>query len=58
MAQVLEQAVERVDTLVAPFEDMLVASDDALDQYFMREPERLLSRAIEDAIVQGWQRDP
>ena len=30
---------------------VLVAGQDALDQYFMREPERLLSRAIEDAIV-------
>jgi len=30
---------------------VLVAGKDALDQYFMREPERLLSRAVEDAIV-------
>ena len=30
---------------------VLVAGQDALDQYFMREPERLLSRAVEDAIV-------
>ena len=30
---------------------VLVAGQDALDQYFMREPERLLSREVEDAIV-------
>ena len=30
---------------------VLVAGQDALDQYFMREPERLLSRAVEEAIV-------
>ena len=30
---------------------VLVAGQDALDQYFMREPERLLSRAVEDAVV-------
>ncbi len=30
---------------------VLVAGQDALDQYFMREPERLLSRAVEAAIV-------
>src|SRR3954470_19718350 len=29
---------------------MLVASEDALDQYFMREPETLLSRRVEAAI--------
>jgi DEAD/DEAH box helicase domain-containing protein len=30
---------------------VLVAGQDALDQFFMREPERLLSRAVEQAIV-------
>ena len=30
---------------------MLVASDDALDQYFMREPETLLDRRVEAAIL-------
>jgi DEAD/DEAH box helicase domain-containing protein len=30
---------------------VLVAGQDALDQYFMREPERLLSRAVEEAII-------
>jgi len=30
---------------------VLVAGQDALDQYFMREPERLLSRSVEEAIV-------
>src|SRR4029079_12468185 len=30
---------------------MLVASDDALDQYFMREPEMLLHREVEAAIL-------
>ncbi|HMK93367.1 MAG TPA: Zn-binding domain-containing protein, partial [Thermoleophilia bacterium] len=35
----------------APGWAVLVAGQDALDQYFMREPERLLSRAVEDAIV-------
>ncbi len=30
---------------------MLVASEDALDQYFMREPETLLSRRVEAAIL-------
>jgi DEAD/DEAH box helicase domain-containing protein len=30
---------------------VLVASDDALDQYFMREPEMLLSRRVEAAIL-------
>jgi DEAD/DEAH box helicase domain-containing protein len=30
---------------------MLVAGDDALDQYFMRNPEELLERDIEEAIV-------
>ncbi len=30
---------------------VLVAGQDALDQYFMREPERLLSREVEEAIV-------
>ena len=30
---------------------MLVAGQDALDQYFMREPERLLSRSVEEAII-------
>jgi DEAD/DEAH box helicase domain-containing protein len=30
---------------------VMVAGQDALDQYFMREPERLLSRAVEEAIV-------
>ena len=30
---------------------VLVAGQDALDQYFMREPDRLLSRAVEEAII-------
>lgn len=30
---------------------ILVAGQDALDQYFMREPERLLSRTVEEAII-------
>src|SRR5205807_7751158 len=30
---------------------VLVASEDALDQYFMREPEALLSRQVEAALV-------
>jgi DEAD/DEAH box helicase domain-containing protein len=30
---------------------VLVAGQDALDQYFMREPDRLLSRGIEEAII-------
>jgi DEAD/DEAH box helicase domain-containing protein len=30
---------------------MLVASEDALDQYFMREPEKLLGRRVEAAIL-------
>lgn len=30
---------------------ILVAGRDALDQYFMREPERLLSRNVEEAII-------
>src|SRR5690606_16768362 len=30
---------------------LLVAGDDALDQYFMRNPEQLLERDIEDAVV-------
>ena len=30
---------------------VLVAGQDALDQYFMREPERLLSRGVEEAII-------
>jgi len=30
---------------------VLVAGSDALDQYFMREPDRLLSRAVEEAII-------
>lgn len=30
---------------------VLVAGQDALDQYFMREPERLLGRAVEEAII-------
>jgi DEAD/DEAH box helicase domain-containing protein len=30
---------------------VLVASDDALDQYFMREPEKLLGRRVEAAIL-------
>ena len=30
---------------------MLVATDDALDQYFMREPEMLLNRRVEAAIL-------
>ena len=30
---------------------VLVAGQDALDQYFMREPERLLSRNVEEAII-------
>jgi DEAD/DEAH box helicase domain-containing protein len=32
---------------------MLVASEDALDQYFMREPDALLSRTVEATIVDG-----
>jgi len=32
---------------------VLVASEDALDQYFMREPETLLSRRVEAAILDG-----
>ncbi|MGH3103336.1 MAG: DEAD/DEAH box helicase [Gaiellaceae bacterium] len=32
---------------------VLVASEDALDQYFMREPEALLSRRVEAAILDG-----
>ena len=32
---------------------VLVASEDALDQYFMREPETLLSRTVEAAILDG-----
>jgi len=31
--------------------NVLVAGQDALDQYFMREPERLLSRSVEEAII-------
>jgi DEAD/DEAH box helicase domain-containing protein len=31
--------------------NVLVAGQDALDQYFMREPERLLSRDVEEAII-------
>ena len=30
---------------------VLVASEDALDQYFMREPEALLGRRVEAAIL-------
>ncbi len=30
---------------------VLVAGSDALDQYFMREPERLLGRTVEEAVV-------
>ncbi len=30
---------------------VLVAGQDALDQYFMREPERLLGRSVEEAVV-------
>ena len=30
---------------------MLVAGQDALDQYFMREPERLLGRSVEEAVI-------
>ena len=30
---------------------VLVAGQDALDQYFMREPERLLSRSVEEAVI-------
>ena len=30
---------------------VLVGGQDALDQYFMREPERLLSRQVEEAII-------
>ena len=30
---------------------MLVAGQDALDQFFMREPERLLGRSVEEAII-------
>ncbi|MFA4964284.1 MAG: DEAD/DEAH box helicase [Thermoleophilia bacterium] len=30
---------------------VLVAGQDALDQYFMREPERLLGRRVEEAII-------
>jgi len=30
---------------------VLVAGQDALDQYFMREPERLLGRSVEEAII-------
>ena len=30
---------------------MLVAGQDALDQYFMREPDRLLGRSVEEAII-------
>lgn len=30
---------------------VLIAGQDALDQYFMREPERLLGRAVEEAII-------
>ena len=30
---------------------VLVAGQDALDQYFMREPDRLLGRAVEEAII-------
>jgi DEAD/DEAH box helicase domain-containing protein len=30
---------------------VLIARQDALDQYFMREPERLLGRAVEEAII-------
>jgi len=32
---------------------VLVASEDALDQYFMREPEALLDRRVEAAILDG-----
>ena len=32
---------------------VLVASEDALDQYFMREPETLLARRVEAAILDG-----
>ncbi|MGI8422163.1 MAG: DEAD/DEAH box helicase, partial [Gaiellaceae bacterium] len=32
---------------------VLVASEDALDQYFMREPETLLGRRVEAAILDG-----
>jgi len=31
--------------------NVLVAGQDALDQYFMREPERLLARSVEEAII-------
>jgi DEAD/DEAH box helicase domain-containing protein len=31
--------------------NVLVAGQDALDQYFMREPERLLSRSVEEAVI-------
>jgi DEAD/DEAH box helicase domain-containing protein len=30
---------------------VLVAGQDALDQYFMREPERLLGRSVEEAVI-------
>jgi DEAD/DEAH box helicase domain-containing protein len=30
---------------------VLVAGQDALDQYFVREPERLLSRSVEEAVI-------
>jgi DEAD/DEAH box helicase domain-containing protein len=30
---------------------VLVAGQDALDQYFMREPDRLLGRAVEEAVI-------
>ena len=30
---------------------VLVASEDALDQYFMREPDKLLGRRVEAAIL-------
>ncbi len=31
--------------------NILVAGQDAIDQYFLREPERLLSRRVEEAII-------
>ena len=35
----------------APGWAVLVAGQDALDQYFMREPDRLLDRGVEEAII-------
>src|SRR5205814_7273082 len=32
---------------------LLIASEDALDQFFMREPETLLTRTVEAAILDG-----